>query len=42
MERREEQRNQRVAMAAKAALHCVCGAVAIITEEDMGNGTVGI
>jgi hypothetical protein len=40
IERREEERNRRVAMAAKATLHCVCGVVAIVTEEDMGNGTV--
>mmetsp|Transcript_17079 Transcript_17079/g.37225 ORF Transcript_17079/g.37225 Transcript_17079/m.37225 type:complete len:401 (+) Transcript_17079:283-1485(+) len=40
IEHREESRNRRVALAAKAVLHCECGAVGIITEEDVGNGRV--
>ena len=37
---REDSRNRRVALAAKAMLHCECGTVAIITEEDMGDGRI--
>ena len=40
IEHRETARDRRVALAAKAVLHCECGAVAIITEEDVGNGRV--
>ena len=40
IERREDAINRRVATAAKAMLHCECGVVAIITEEDMGDGRV--
>ena len=40
MAEREESRNQRVALAAKATLRCACGSVGIITEEDVGNGCV--
>ena len=40
MEEREEERNRRVALAAKAVLKCPCGAVGVVLEEDMGNGTV--
>ena len=40
IEHRETSRDRRVALAAKAVLHCECGAVAIITEEDIGNGRV--
>ena len=31
---------QRVALAAKAVMHCGCGAVAVVCEEDFGNGVV--
>jgi hypothetical protein len=40
IEHREESRDRRVAMAAKAMLHCECGVVAIVTEEDMGDGRI--
>ncbi|KAL9186727.1 hypothetical protein ACHAXT_005965 [Thalassiosira profunda] len=40
IERREDSRDRRVAMAAKAMLHCECGMVAVVTEEDMGDGRV--
>jgi hypothetical protein len=40
IEHRENSRDRRVALAAKAMLHCECGMVAIITEEDMGNGRI--
>ena len=40
MSEREESRNQRVALVAKATLRCACGSVGIITEEDVGNGCV--
>jgi hypothetical protein len=40
IEHREECRDRRVAMAAKAMLHCECGVVAIVTEEDMGDGRI--
>lgn len=40
IEHREESRDRRVAMAAKAMLHCECGVVAVITEEDMGDGRI--
>lgn len=40
IEHRETSRDRRVCLAAKAVLHCECGAVAIITEEDVGNGRV--
>ena len=40
IDHRENSRDRRVALAAKAVLHCECGVVAIITEEDMGNGRV--
>ena len=40
IEHREDSRDRRVAMAAKAMLHCECGVVAIVTEEDMGDGRI--
>ena len=40
MEEREAARNQRVALAAKAVLRCVCGEVGVVMEEDIGNGIV--
>ncbi|KAL7536889.1 hypothetical protein ACHAWF_005594 [Thalassiosira exigua] len=40
IEHREEGRDRRVALAAKAMLHCECGTVAIVTEEDMGDGRI--
>jgi len=40
IQRREEKRCRKVALAAKAVLYCVCGALAVITEEDFGNGVV--
>ena len=40
IEHRETSRDRRVALAAKAVLHCECGQVAIITEDDVGNGRV--
>jgi len=40
IEHREDSRDRRVAMAAKAMLHCECGVVAIVKEEDMGDGRI--
>mmetsp|Transcript_4083 Transcript_4083/g.6396 ORF Transcript_4083/g.6396 Transcript_4083/m.6396 type:complete len:565 (-) Transcript_4083:47-1741(-) len=40
IEHREETVNRRVAVAAKAVLHCECGLVAIVAEEDLGDGRV--
>jgi hypothetical protein len=40
IEYRETNRDRRVALAAKAVLHCECGAVGIITENDIGNGRI--
>lgn len=40
IEQRETRRDRRVALAAKAVLHCACGAVAVITDEDVGNGRI--
>jgi len=40
IEHREDSRDRSVAMAAKAMLHCECGVVAIVTEEDMGDGRI--
>lgn len=40
IEHREDSRDRRVALAAKAILHCECGVVAIVTEEDLGNGRI--
>lgn len=40
IEHREESRDRRVALAAKAILHCECGVVAIVTEEDLGDGRI--
>ena len=40
IEHREDSRDRRVAMCAKAMLHCECGVVAIITKEDMGDGRI--
>jgi hypothetical protein len=40
IEHRETNRDRRVALAAKAVLHCECGAVGIITENDIGNGRI--
>jgi hypothetical protein len=40
VEHREQQRDRRVALAAEAVLHCVCGVVAVITKEDTGNGRI--
>ena len=37
---REDSRDRRVAMAGKAILHCECGVVAIIAEQDMGDGRI--
>eukprot|EP00122_Pirum_gemmata_P014008 Pgem_evm1s13049 len=37
---REETRNKKVALAAKAVLYCECGNVAVISEEDFGNGLI--
>ena len=42
MAEREESRNERVALSAKAVLRCNCGrpgSVGTITEEDVGNGS---
>lgn len=40
IEHREDSRDRRVALAAKAILHCECGVVAIVTDEDLGDGRV--
>lgn len=40
IEHRETSRDRRVALAAEAVLHCECGAVAIITKNDVGNGRI--
>ena len=40
IEYREDSRDRRVALAAKAMLHCECGIVAIVTDEDMGDGRI--
>ncbi|CAB9508959.1 Probable E3 ubiquitin-protein ligase [Seminavis robusta] len=40
MEDRENERNKRVALAAKAVLRCPCGGVGIVTEEDVGDGCI--
>ena len=40
IEHREDSRDRRVAMSAKAMLHCECGVVAIVTDEDMGDGRI--
>lgn len=37
---REQERNQKVALAAKSVLNCTCGAVGIVTEEDVGDGCI--
>jgi len=40
IEHREDSRDRRVAMAAKAMLHCECGVVAVVADEDMGDGRI--
>jgi hypothetical protein len=40
MEERETERNTKVALAAKAVLNCTCGMVAIVTEEEIGDGCI--
>ena len=40
IENREDSRDRRVAMVGKAILHCECGVVAIIAENDMGDGRI--
>ena len=40
IDHRETNRDRRVALAAECVLHCECGAVAIITKEDIGNGRI--
>jgi len=40
IDERETDRNQRVALAAKAVLNCACGTVGIVTDDDVGNGCI--
>lgn len=40
IDHRETSRDRRVALAAKAVLHCICGAVGIVTDELIGNGRI--
>jgi hypothetical protein len=40
IEHREESRDRRVALAAKAILHSECGLLAIVTEDDLGDGHI--
>jgi ariadne-1 len=40
LEKKSEEKNMTVLLAAKAQLFCQCGAVAVIMEEDVGSGVV--